>query len=372
MKEDLTLKEKVALAKRERGFTKGVKWVIFHRIMFALGFLGVFGMPSIYRQYMPSLPLVMTICWLIMICTNLMYGYGIYTFNRLGYPAVMCYWITTPILSIIYEQSFYYNYIGSFYMDSYSGIIVVCQIIYALINIIYFHNRKILFFDGTSLPEVISDDVPKSTNVEILSSYTEYADGRIEYHTLEPQPTQNNAPIQQNILASDNSSNGFSIGCIILGITTTVLMIATIYLYSEMNLAKAKIAELKHEKVVLNAKVLTLQQTIDTLKGNEENKSKYTDYILSYEEDSGFGSFSSYANVIVAEKGEYVTGMLLCDYPATVYSETDNDNISVVFDNEWLGNTIGYTVYTYKTGCTTIHFSNDYNDLKDSVLVIVK
>ena len=301
MEEKLTLDEKVALARKEFGFNKGVKWVKFLRIIYPLWVWAIFGLPGYGIYLTQTITPIMIICWLAMICIMIMYGYGLYTFRKSGYHKILCYWITIPILYIIFEQAVYYNYTGALYIDTYTGIYALVNIVYAILNILYFYNRKVLFYCGTSFvdAEQTEQEIAEyGPNVVTFSDYKKQAETPSEQDNSETISIQDTEPhtqidhvannsVQENTISENTGTPPYFIGCITLAIIALILFVVAGYFYSELKTVKAERDKYSKENWELNMNNGLLKAKIESLE-YKPDPTKVVAYIDYYHKHDCF------------------------------------------------------------------------------------
>lgn len=219
----VTLNKRAELAKEKYDFSKGINWWWWLRIVYCIGVLYTLALPTQVFPYTNGMSDEMTIVWLAMILVDILYGYGIYTAKGIGYVFIIIYFVSSPILELIFNELFAFYYIGTLFMDSQTAGSIIGTVIFSIINIYYFYNRKILFYIDNE--EKVVQTPKNNTNNSVYNtcenSYTVYADGNIEYDCDEKQ--DNNKKL---LNTSKNSINGITI----FFITTTVILASVVLL----------------------------------------------------------------------------------------------------------------------------------------------
>ena len=363
----------------------------------------------------------------------MVYFYGIWSVSRNGYYFVIAYIVSQPILNIlqyaIYDE--YFPYIEFSFQEVISK--VLASIIVASLYFIYIRNRKFIFSieredfridldffvrayknDCKSIDEIskiyMIDKKTLQSNIDTLKSkygkcaqYDKYfinfspfvmtdlsdTDNNQDYgERFEQRIVENDCVVQNEICSnevqtkSDNScekkhsSNKtilMIIAICVLSIISLVLAFSLISTYSNYN---SEIEELNGIISSKNNKIGNLTGEIKRMQNSSAESDELIEqleYIYDYKESMHTSLFHSCYNVIIVEEGETKEALLTCSYEgATVYSEQDNNNIELKFGDEWIIDVITYKVTGLTKGCSTITFTNDVNDKKETVLVIVK
>lgn len=359
--------------------------------------------------------------------------YGIWSVSEKGYYFALTYIVSQPILNIlqyaIYDE--YFPYIEFSFQEVISK--VLASIIVSSLYFIYIRNRKFIFSieredfridldffvrsyknDCKSIDEIskiyMIDKKSLQNNIDILKSkygkcvqYKNYlisfspfvmtdlsdTDNNQDYgERFEQRIVENDCVVQNEICSnevqtkSDNScekkhSSNKTIWMIIaicvLSIISLVLAFSLISTYSNYN---SEIEELNGIISSKNNKIDNLTGEIKRMQNSSAESDELIEqleYIYDYKESMHTSLFHSCYNVIIVEEGETKEALLTCSYEgATVYYEQDNNNIKLKFGDEWIIDVITYKVTGLTKGCSTITFTNDVNDKKETVLVIVK
>lgn len=384
-------------------------------------------------EYGISIPDVYWFAIFLSIIFFIGFCYGIWSVSEKGYYFVLTYIISMPIIKVLEYAILdeYFPYIELSTIDVISD--VVSSIIISIIYYIYIKNRKFIFSieredfridldffvrayknDCKSIDEIskiyMIDKKSLQNNIDILKSkygkcvqYKNYlisfspfvmtdlsdTDNNQDYgERFEQRIVENDCVVQNEICSnevqtkSDNScekkhSSNKTIWMIIaicvLSIISLVLAFSLISTYSNYN---SEIEELNGIISSKNNKIDNLTGEIKRMQNSSAESDELIEqleYIYDYKESMHTSLFHSCYNVIIVEEGETKEALLTCSYEgATVYSEQDNNNIKLKFGDEWIIDVITYKVTGLTKGCSTITFTNDVNDKKETVLVIVK
>ncbi len=222
----ITLNKRAELAKEKYGFNKGINWWWWRRVVYCIVVLYTLALPAQVFPYTNGMSDEMTIVWLAMILVDILYGYGIYTAKGIGYTFIIIYFVSSPILELIFIELFSFYYIGTLFMDVQTAGNIVGTIIFSIINIYYFYNRKILFYidNEAKVVQTSKNNTNNSVDNTCENSYTVYADGNIEYDDCVEKQEDNNYKKLSN--TSQNRINGITI----FFITTTVILASVVLL----------------------------------------------------------------------------------------------------------------------------------------------
>lgn len=122
-----------------------------------------------------------------------------------------------------------------------------------------------------------------------------------------------------------------------------------------------------------DSKIASLEDKADILKDENKNYKNQLDYIYNFKRTAQTSEFHTWFAIMVIDTYDTEENVIVCSYDgAIIHSETDNNNIQIEFCDEWIGNLLCFKVKGLNSGCSTITFTNNINDSKINVLVIVK
>lgn len=190
----MKLSDKVLLARR-KGFTKGMKWFWWLRIVYALNaiifvrdYFLTFDEIIYYTDTFPSL---FTFIYMLYFVVFTLYGIGIYGTKPIGYTFVIIFMIANPIFSVALEQAAYMDLLGEFYFNDELVPYHLYSVVWSALNLYYFHNRKILF-------EITSADASEE-------SYCLSTMANTDLQTAPPAPNTGNATPSYSVDITDET-----------------------------------------------------------------------------------------------------------------------------------------------------------------------
>ncbi len=141
----LSLNERHKLMKTYGGFRKGITWFWIWRILYPFTLLSTLTYQISYAAYGFDVNIIMTILWIGMIVLEIMRGYGLYSLKDQSHTYILIYYFAMPVLRIVYDQIFFIDNLGTFYMNAELLGQIIGSIISSAIIIYYFRNREMLF-----------------------------------------------------------------------------------------------------------------------------------------------------------------------------------------------------------------------------------
>lgn len=352
----LSLNEKYELAQKYYGFNKGIAWWWWLRIHCILATLCIFTYPFQLDYYGNNGTYYVLFIWILMIANQFLLGYGLYFVKATGYKCTIISYILHPILFL----SFWF--IAGMCMMSSSDIsykiasTLGSQIVFSIINILYFRKRK-FFFNMTSESECSKDF---QNNVKEAATF--------ENDTYSEPVATPSMDIPSDVPISNKARKIVTIS---LGIAATILLLITIAAAYYINDQNSKIIELKDEIVSLRN-----ENKNNKLKSNTY-QTKYNnliDYIQSYHSMSVADNFYVIDDVVCINEGETYTGIFVNYTPGVFTCYQDNNNVEFEWDEEHSGENglYLYNITGEYSGCTTLTISHDTEtDLSKTILVIV-
>lgn len=141
----LSLNERHQLMKTYGGFKKGIIWFWIWRVLYPFTLLSTLAYQIGYDTYYFDVNIIMTFIWLTMVVLEIMRGYGLYSLKEQGHTYILIYYYVMPVLRIVYDQVFFIQNLGTFYMNAELLGQIIGSIIVSATIIYYFRNREMLF-----------------------------------------------------------------------------------------------------------------------------------------------------------------------------------------------------------------------------------
>lgn len=334
---------------RNIGFTKGFKWISWLRITSFIGMaFSLMNLITFEIQSGVPLPTISLIIWLAEIVILIFYAIGLFKLNSFSYRCILIYFAVVPILGIASTEYTHYYYTKEILVGNYLLPQILTNIIYCCPNIYYFIKRKKMF-------EYSANDIINTANEDYMTKI------------LHDSP-KDNIQIQDSRQKRFNSNN---LLLVLLSIVIIVLLATNIfafYLYNDMlaknNTLTEEVDALESDlKQADAAKIIENASMNNLLKEIRQHAGSVT---------SGTNDFKLLRCVMVLDKGSSMQSQIYANFTSTVSAEASNSKINFEFNDDEVDEYLNFKVTGVNLGCSTLTFTNDYNDDTATMLVIVK
>lgn len=338
----LTLNRKRELAKQYYGFNKGIYWWWWLRIAFVIGSFSLLTYPEqLHIMYNINMTDISLSVWLVCLICECFFGYGIYSASDLGYTFIFIFLVLQALFGFILDVIVLFDYLDSFQIISYLIGNFIARVFYCIINLYYFHNRKIIFKIFNENGDNV-DDIPKMETVNNGSSLN--YEPPVEY------------PEHKKYINSLSA-----IFMIISVIVSVLLVISCVYSYTKYK-----------ENKYLSERVAYLQEDGLYRSNNDDKYQNLMSYLKNYDSKNSGMNFSVTKDVLYLECGNTYTGIFTYwgDIPFTAH--LDNGNLSFDWNNN--KNDLGAYYFTIKalhSGCTTLTISQDEEPNATTTMLII-